>query len=295
MLTITPLPLMTAAPQVTRSRPGTRSGHYTRVFVIIGLMALLYASTLADMARDWWNVPAWSQGILLPPLAAYMAWVRRHYTLAYPPAPEERGLFLAAFAALLFLLGRLASEFFLMRISFVIMSAALIWIFWGMPRLKTLLFPLLLLAAMVPTPALVYNSLASPLQLFASDVASTLAQMAGVSVYREGNIIQLAGTSLGVAEACSGLNSLSALIVGSLLLGYMSCSRMAGRVLLFAISIPLAIAINVVRVTATAIMADHNQVFALGFYHLFSGWLVFVAGFGILWAVACLLHRCFGL
>jgi exosortase len=143
---------------------------------------------------------------------------------------------------------------------------------------------------MVPLPALVYNSLAAPLQLLASDLATRFAQSLGISVFRDGNVIQLAGTSLGVAEACSGLNSLSALIVGSVLLGFLLCSGWPSRVLLFLLAAPLAILVNIVRVAGTAILADYNQEFAEGFYHSFSGWLVFVAGFGALYVCAQILH-----
>ena len=190
----------------------------------------------------------------------------------------------------MFLLGKLASEFFLMRFSFVVVLAALVWTFWGLPRLRTLAFPFLLLASMVPLPVTVYNSLAAPLQLLASDLATRIAQALGISVFRDGNVIQLAGTSLGVAEACSGLNSLSALIVGSLLLGYLFCSRTISRVLLCLAAIPLAICVNILRVAGTALLADYNQIFALGFYHSFSGWLVFVAGFGFLYLLARVLQ-----
>jgi exosortase/archaeosortase family protein len=86
------------------------------------------------------------------------------------------------------------------------------------------------------------------------------------------------------------LNSLSALIVGSILFGFLICSRPIGRVLLFVSAIPLAIAVNVLRVAGTAVLADYNQEFAMGFYHSFSGWLVFVAGATVLYALAQLLH-----
>lgn len=281
----------TATLQGVSRKPAIDAKDWARWAALLALMALLYADTLVDMARDWWNVPAWSQGMLLPPLAAYIAWMRRETTLAHPAVTDSRGLLLAGFASLMFLSGRLASEFFLTRISFVLMLAGLVWSLWGAARLKTLVFPLLLLAAMVPLPALFYNAAASPLQLFASKIATSLAQAAGISVHQDGNIIELAGVSLGVAEACSGLNSLSALVVGSLLLGFTSCTGTAARLVLFAISIPLAVAINVVRVTATAILADYNQEFAMGLYHLFSGWLVFLAGLGVLYALALLLHR----
>lgn len=258
--------------------------------ILTALIVILFGASLADMAHDWWIEPAWSQGLLLPPLALYVAWIRRDATLKLPAVSDGRGAVVTALACFVFLSGRIASEFFLMRISFVILLVGLIWTFWGLPRLRTLTFPLLLLAAMVPLPVMVYNSLAAPLQLLASDLATRIAQAFGTAVYREGNVLELANTSLGVAEACSGLNSLSALIVGSMLLGYTICTRLPARLMLFALAIPLAIAVNVLRVAGTAVLTDYNPIFALGFYHAFSGWLVFVAGFALLYAFARLLH-----
>jgi exosortase len=257
---------------------------------VTALVAVLYSAVLVDMAHDWWTEPSLSQGMLLPPLALYIAWLSRRHVLSYPATLDNRGLTLTALACLTFLLGRLASEFFLMRFSFVILLAGLIWTFWGIARLRALSLPMLLLATMVPLPVMLYNSLAAPLQLLASDLATQIAQALGVSVFRDGNVIQLAGTSLGVAEACSGLNSLSALLVASILLGFLLCCRAAARVAVVILSIPLAIGVNIVRVAGTAVIADYNQEFAEGFYHSFSGWLVFVAGFGALYLIARILH-----
>lgn len=263
---------------------------WVRIAILTALIGFLFAPVLVDLALDWWNVPAWSQGMLLPPLALYVAWLHRGRTFSYVAAPDRRGLILTALACFMLVIGKLAVEFFVARLSFVVLLAGLIWTFWGSHRLRTLSFPLLLLATMVPLPVIVYNSLAAPLQLFASDVATRIAQALGISVFRDGNIIQLASGSLGVAEACSGLNSLSALVVGSLLLGYLFCSSSVSRILLFVAAIPLAIGVNVIRVAGTAVFADYNQELAMGFYHSFSGWLVFVAGVGLLYVLARLLH-----
>jgi exosortase len=260
------------------------------IALIVVLTGALFGSVLVDMANDWWNVPALSQGMLIPPLAFYVAWLSRERVLAMPRQFAWAGVLISAGACGLLILGKLASEFFLMRISFVILITGVVWTFWGALRTKKLAFPLLLLATMVPLPALVYNTLSAPLQLFASDFATRIAQALGTSVYRDGNVIYLAQMSLGVAEACSGLNSLSALVVGSLLVGYLFCSGVVGRTLLCVVSIPFAIGLNVLRVAGTAILADYNQNFALGFYHSFSGWLVFVAGFGLLYISARLIH-----
>jgi len=224
--------------------------------------------------------------LLIPPLALYVAWARRNLTLSQPVAPDNRGLWLIGFACLVFLLGKVSAEFFLPRMSFVFLLAGMAWTFWGHERLRTLSFPLVLLATMVPLPSIFYNAIAAPLQLFASDVSTNLAQLLGIAVYRDGNVIHLANISLGVEEACSGLNSLSALMVVSLLIGFLICPRMSVRVLLFALSIPLSIAVNILRVTGTAVIADYHEEFALGFYHSFTGWLVFIGGFAILYALA---------
>src|SRR5579864_1210449 len=247
--------------------------------LLVALIGLLYGQVLADLASDWWTEPSLSQGLLIPPLALYVAWTRRDLTFREPVSADNRGLWLVAFSCLVYVLGKLGAEFFLPRMSFVLLLAALVWTFWGYARLRTLMFPLLLLATMVPLPVIVYNAISTPLQLFASDVATNLAQLLGVAVYRDGNIIHLANTSLGVEEACSGLNSLSALMVASLLLGFLVCTRVSVRVILFVLSIPLSIAVNVLRVAGTAVMADYRLEYAMGFYHSFSGWLVFICGF----------------
>jgi len=287
--------MATAASQTLQKARGFIAGcnlggiFWVQAALLVILIVVLYGQVLIGLAEDWWTDPSLSQGLLIPPLALYIAWTRRRLTLAEPVTPDNRGLWFVAGACAVYLLGKLGAEFFLSRMSFVILLAGLIWTFWGQRRLRTLAFPLVLLATMVPLPTLVYNAVAAPLQLFASDVATNLAQLCGVAVYRDGNVIHLAQASLGVEEACSGLNSLSALMVASLLLGFLVCQRVSARVFLFALSIPLSIAVNVLRVTGTAVIADYYVEFAMGFYHLFSGWLVFLGGFGILYGLARIL------
>jgi len=253
-----------------------------KIALIAGLVTILYAWTLGDMAHAWWVFPNLSQGMLIPPLAAYLAWQDRTRILALPIKADLRGGWLLFLSSVLFLTGNLGAEYFLPRIAFVLVLVAFTWMFWGVARLHALAFPFMLLATMVPLPALIYNSVATPLQLLASRMATHIAQFFGVSVYQDGNIIHLAAISLGVEEACSGLNSLSALMVGSLLLGHVYSCRGLTRILLLVLSLPIAIAANILRVTGTAILADWDQELALGFYHTFAGWLVFVVGYGML-------------
>jgi exosortase len=254
------------------------------------LVSWIYARTLAGLFDDWWNDPSYSQGLLLPPLALYFAWLDREPLLSTPSAPSRAGLWLVGAGCFVFLAGKLGAEFFLQRVSLIFVLAGLIWLYWGLARLRRLLFPLILLTTMIPLPAIVYNTATAPLQLFASDMAARFAQMCNVSVYRDGNIIQLAHISLGVDEACSGLNSFSALLVAAILLGRFLCDRLPARALLFVLSAPLSIAVNVLRVSGTAILADYNERLAVGFYHTFAGWLVFVVGFFAFFGIAKATH-----
>ena len=264
---------------------------YIQIALLVGLVALLYRAVLPDLAVEWWTEDASSYGMLVPPMALFIAFQCRRHTLSHPAEFDGRGIGLIGFACMAFLLGGLAAEFFLSRISFVLLLAGLTWTFWGWPRFRSLLFPFVLLATMVPLPAIVFTALAAPLQLLASAIATNAAQSLGVSIYRDGNIIYLANTSLGVAEACSGLNSLSSMAVASLLIGFLEGGSWPKRILLFCLSVPLAILVNVIRVTGTALLADYQPSLAMGFYHTFSGWLIFVVGFAMLWLLAKIIFR----
>ena len=255
---------------------------YWKLGLVACLVAVLYADIVRKLVTDWGELPGYSHGFLIAPLALYIAWKQRHVVAQVPAAPDLRGLGLVFCACVVYLGGRLAADFFFPRVSLVLLGAGLVWAFWGLGRLKRLAFPFLLLASVIPLPVILYNQLAAPLQLLASRVATDLAQLAGVSVLRDGNIIYLANTSLGVAEACSGLHSLASLTVAGLLLGYLECTRTVTRVVLFLAAVPTAIFFNVMRVTITALLSEHNPEMASGFYHSVSGWLIFLAGFATL-------------
>lgn len=262
--------------------------------VVVGLLTILYWRVLPDMAVDWWTNEGNSHGLLIVPLVLYIVWRQWESILAVPAAVDLRGLCLTLAACCVYVVGRMAAEFFLTRISFVLLLAGLAWTFWGYGRLRKLAFPILLLATMVPLPTIVFNQFAAPLQLLASRVATETAQLLGVAIYREGNIIHLADTTLGVAEACSGLRAISSLVIGALLLGYLDLDRIWAKVVLFGLAVPAAILTNVIRVAGTALLADRDPELATGFYHTFSGWLVFLVGLGILLASAKLLKRLSG-
>lgn len=263
-----------------------------RITTLWGLVVALYADVLPPLVERWWQDEGYSHAFLVLPLAGYLAWKQRRAFAELPARPDSRGYAAVVLACALYLIGKLGAEFFLTRISLVVLLAGLAWAAWGLRRLRSIAFPLLLVASTIPLPVLIYNRLSAPLQLLASTVSTEVAHWLGISVYQEGNIIHLAYTSLGIAEACSGLRSMSSLTVSALLLAYLELRRTLTRLTLVALAVPVAIAWNVVRVAGTAVLSEYDPEVGAGFYHSFSGWLVFVCGFGLLWVVSRLLRRC---
>jgi exosortase len=133
---------------------------------------------------------------------------------------------------------------------------------------------------MIPIPAIVFNRIAFPLQLLASNVGEWSISAVGIPVLREGNLLHLAHTTLEVAEACSGIRSLVSLITLGVVYGYFMDPRPWVRMLIVASAVPVAIFANGARVAGTG-MAAHwiGPEAADGFFHEFSGWIVFVFAF----------------
>jgi exosortase len=161
--------------------------------------------------------------------------------------------------------------------------------FMGWEMLRAVLFPLLFLILMVPIPAIVFSQITFPLQILASKLSAWLLPILGVPVLREGNVINLPAMPLEVAEACSGIRSLLSLLTLSIMYGYLLEKRIWVRIVLALASVPIAVAANALRIVGTGLLVQYwDPDKAEGFFHAFSGWLIFVVSLLMLFA----LHRC---
>jgi exosortase len=261
--------------------------------VLLALLLLgLYHKILLRLIDHWYIDPDYSHGFLVPLLALYFVWERRQQLSGLSARPHKAGILLLGGGLLMLLLGSAGAELYLQRTSLIVVIAGLILLVLGKPYLRALAFPVAFLFFMVPLPAIVVNSIAFPLQLFAAKTAAFCLFEFGIPVLREGNVIVLAGTTLEVAEACSGIRSLQALLALGTVYAYFTQSSMWKRWILVLMSVPIAIVANAFRVSGTGILAHYwGPQAAEGFYHTFSGWLIFLVAFVLLLACGWLLSR----
>ncbi len=251
--------------------------------ILLGLITTLYYEIFAGLLYDWDNDPNYSHGFIVPFMSAFFVYERWTRLREMPIQPSALGIPILTLGMAMLVIGSVGAELFVQRVSFIVMITGLTMLILGKRILFTLSLPIVFLLFMIPLPAIVVNTIAFPLQIFAAQSASFCLFNLGIPVLREGNLIFLAGTTLEVAEACSGLRSLVALLALGTVYGYFSQRQMWKRWALVVLSIPIAIVANALRVTGTGVLANYwGTEAAEGFYHTFEGWLVFVVAFILL-------------
>ncbi len=261
------------------------------VVLYAGLIALLYYDGLTHMVRGWGSED-YNYCYLVPVVILYMIWEKRDALMRVPVKVSGFGflLFLPAFA--LFWLGELGGEYLTLYLSAWLLVMALVWIRAGWRRFKVILFPLLMIPAMFPLPSFLHNRLSLKLKLISSQIGVEMMQMAGMSAYREGNVIDLGFTQLQVVDACSGLRYLFPIIILGLLLAWFFRAPLWKRLLLVISTLPLIILTNSFRIAATGLLYEpFGPKVAEGFFHDFSGWLIFMVTLVILLLEMWLLNK----
>lgn len=265
-------------------------------FVLMGgvLLAtfLLYFPFLQKLFLDWGTNDDYSHGYFIPAITVYMIFAMRQELSRIPMAPSSSGLVVVLSGLLLLVVAKVGSEFFLQRFSLLVLLLGLVLFLCGTGYFKKLAVPILYMAFMIPLPAIIWNKFAFPMQLFGSYLTEQVIYALGIPVYREGNVLHLAETTLEVVAACSGLRSLVTMFALSGALAFFSALSTVKKWMLFFAAAPIAIFANIVRLTVTAILASiYGSEVAHGFLHDFSGILIFVLGLMLLAGVNTLLSR----
>ncbi len=252
--------------------------------------ALLFAKPAQLLADAWWNDPNSGHGLLLAPLSIWLAWKAGKHPNA--KAQPILGIAIILAAVLFRYAADLAAELFVMRGSMILGASGLVVWYGGLRQLLHWWLPFTLVALSVPVPEVILNSVALPLQFTASKIGAGLLEWRQIPVRLQGNVIRIPGQELFVAEACSGLRSLTALLSLGVLLGALFLRTLPLRLALVALTIPVAIVVNGVRVFLTGFLVLFvSPEMGQGFMHTSEGMLMFGGAFVITGAFTWLFDK----
>lgn len=280
-------------------------------------IAFAYATVLVKLFRDWWNDENYSHGLLIPFIIGYIVWTQRDKLARVAARPSTLlGGLAIGFSLFALWAGVAGAELYTPRLSLILLIVGITVYFWGFSLLRLLLVPLSLLFLAMPIPAIIFNKIAFPLQLFASRCAVWSMSMLGIPVLRQGNIIELKPLNsfdtkkLEVVEACSGIRSLMTLLTLAVVFAYFTHTPSdddpgSGKrfgwlksywfwraAIIVASAVPIAILTNAFRVSGTGVLAHYyGTTVADGFFHSFSGWAIYIVAFILLFGIGIILDR----
>jgi exosortase len=221
------------------------------LWIVFGVAFLAaYLPVLTGLVRTWAHSDDYSHGFVIVPLAAYILWQKREALLSAPLRGSWSGLLVATGSLLTYVVAQEGEIETLLSVSMIFFLWGTFIFLFGYSIFRVCLFPLLILFFMIPVPAQIIAALTIPLQLLVTKATAWLASSVGIPIYCEGNVIHHSRGTFEVVQACSGLRSIMALLTLGAVFGYFSLKSNIPRTILFVSAIPIAIAVNILRVFA---------------------------------------------
>lgn len=264
----------------------TTALNLTLVAVLVGLWGTAFFPTLTALVDRWGSDENYSHGFLVPVVSLYLA---LQNFKSRPITGDVRGGWLLggsiillgmSFGCVTVLFPSLLAECLAML---AVLAGGILLVggreWWS--RLQT---PMLFLLFAVPWPSALYSRIAFPLQQFVCQAAAVVLELCGVTVNRVGNVIHMAKQSMHVAQACSGMRQLTAFLAISTCAAILVARPKWYRAVLLFSAIPIAVAINVIRVSATGLVINYgNPEWTHGAMHTVEGLVMVALGMGVLW------------
>ena len=243
----------------------------------------LFSSPLEDMSFGWY----------VPIFSLYVVWTERRKIVESVGLSSLWGILLVLPCAFVGLLGVRGAQVRFEIVGFVGLLIGLVWTVFGVRTARQILFPALFLLFCIPLQSY-FDIVTVHLRLLAVSIASEVLKGCGVEIVREGTMLfSPTGTfSIDVADPCSGLRSLFAMMALTAGYAYFTQPTWFRRGLLFALSIPIAVFGNVMRVLSiVTVAATCSSDFATGFYHDYSGYVVFLVSVFLMVATGGLITK----
>lgn len=273
-----------------------RFGRLPFLFLVgVCLAALAHYGGLAELVVRWNKQEEYSHGFFIPLIAAWLLWQRRAALAASLGAPSWLGVVLLLLSACMLLLGELSAIFILVQYGFLVCLLGLVLCLGGLPLTRVTILPIALLIFAIPLPYFVDSQLSWRLQLLSSQIGVAVLRAIDVTVFLEGNVIDLGIYRLQVVEACSGLRYLYPLLSIGFLMAYMYQTALWKRTLLFVTTVPVTVLMNSLRIAVVGVLVGRFGIGAAeGFMHYFEGWIIFMVCLAVLLAEVWLFERLAG-
>ena len=261
------------------------------VFAVAAVIAA-FLPGLRFMVVNWEQVEEYSYGYFIPIISMFLIWQKSDQLRQFELKGSWTGLVVVALALALGAISDLSAIRLIGQYGFVIALFGLAVCFVGWRGTRILAVPLGILLFMIPLPQFLLREISQQLQLVSSEIGVGLIRLFGISVFLEGNVIDLGSYKLQVVEACSGLRYLFPLMV----LGFLAANFFQGafwkRALILLSTIPLTIVINSLRIGLIGVTVEYwGNAMAEGLLHDFEGWFMFMLCLALLVGEMALLAR----
>lgn len=257
------------------------------------LLCATYWHAIRDMYMNWRLADSYySHGFLVAPISIYLVWAKRGALASAVPMPSALGYPVVLASGLMLLVGDFLGFAVIQQVSLVPMIFGVSLLVFGREMTRIVWFPIVFLLMMVPIPSSITQNVVFDLKIVAAEAAVVLGRLSTLPMVREGSYIYFKNDSLLVGNVCGGLRSLIALFSVGLLMANISRTRPWARVAVIALSIPIAVAANVIRIFALCLVGYFwGSGVAGGVFHDVSGILIFVVAFGLFFALESVLRR----
>lgn len=264
------------------------------ILVSIAALIFLFSEALKYMMLDW-EREEFSHGYMIPLVSIYLILQNIPRLSSLKSTHKSIGLLFVATGIFLYFMGELSAIYTIIQYGFVIAVIGVFVSLLGIQSLKVIGIPIVYLLFMIPLPNFLYFNLSSSLQLISSNIGVYFLRLLNISVFLEGNVIDLGNFKLQVVDACSGLRYLFPLMSFGFLVAYIYEASLWKRAVVFFSTLPITILMNSFRIAVIGITVDMWGISAAeGFLHDFQGWVVFMACLGLLALEIFILHRLSG-
>lgn len=256
------------------------------------LFSFSFYEGFKELTRVWGEKEEYSYGYLIPFITLFLIWQKKDSLERVSFSGSWIGVLAVLFGLGLFIVGDLSTLYLIVQYASLVVLMGLVLSYTGWEGFRIIWIPLLFLLFMIPLPQFFLQEISAQLQLISSGIGVGIIRQFGISVFLEGNVIDLGAFKLQVVEACSGLRYLFPLMTLAFISAYFYQGKFWKRAVIFLSSIPITILMNSFRIGVIGVAVEYwGRAMAEGFLHDFEGWAVFMACTAVLVAEMWILSR----